>query len=89
MAYRIDSIYGNCPVQAEGDIDGKRFYFRARGERWSFGVGDNDDEAIDGKLFEHVEPYAVGEKFAAGWMEESEARTLIERAVKLYEERPR
>jgi hypothetical protein len=26
----IDSIGGNCPVQAEGSFDGMRFYFRAR-----------------------------------------------------------
>ena len=31
----IDWCGGNCPVQAEGKINGKPFYFRARGECWS------------------------------------------------------
>ena len=31
--YEIDSIGGNCPVQAEGVCcKGRRFYFRARGD---------------------------------------------------------
>lgn len=38
MGITIDSIGGNCPVQAEGSFDDKRFYFRARGEEWSFTV---------------------------------------------------
>ena len=36
---KIKQIYGPCPVQAVGTIDGMPFYFRARGEQWSFGVG--------------------------------------------------
>lgn len=35
----IDSFGGNCPVQAEGTIDGKPFYFRARGSSWSMSIG--------------------------------------------------
>lgn len=32
-------FYGTfCPVQAEGTIDGFRFYFRARGSRWSLSI---------------------------------------------------
>ena len=36
---KIDMLGGNCPVQAEGTIDGRPFYFRARGQSWSMGIG--------------------------------------------------
>jgi len=88
MAYEITSIGGNCPVQAEGMIGGLPFYFRARGEHWSFRVADKPDgDPVDGLGFYYEESYAEGEQFAAGWMEESEARTFIEKAAKLYEEK--
>lgn len=29
---------GNCPVQAEGTIDGFPFYFRARGGSWKLSI---------------------------------------------------
>ena len=32
-------IGGNCPVQAEGRIDGLPLYFRARSSHWSLGIG--------------------------------------------------
>ena len=35
LSYRL---YGAAPVQAEGIIAGKPFYFRARHEEWSFSV---------------------------------------------------
>ena len=38
----IESIGGQCPVQAEGTIDGKPFYFRARNAYWSIGIGGED-----------------------------------------------
>jgi hypothetical protein len=60
-----------------------------RSGMWSFAVGDNDDDAIDGKIFGYRELYADGEQYAAGWITEDEACAFIEKAVKLYEERPR
>lgn len=90
MAYEMESIYGNCPVQANGTIDGMPFYFRARGEAWSFSVADTPDgDAVDGKGFYYEEDYMVGETFSAGWMEESEALVFIEKAAKMYEARAR
>lgn len=32
----IENIGGNCPVQAEGTMQGLPWYFRARHERWAF-----------------------------------------------------
>ena len=83
MSYKIESIGGNCPVQADGVIDGMPFYFRARGEHWSFRVADTAaGDPVDGRGFCYVEEYPE-----AGWMEETEALAFLEKAAKLYETR--
>lgn len=81
----IDWIGGNCPVQAEGTIVGKPFYFRARGRRWTFEVGDNVLKEDDTWGYEwcHEEPYGDTE-FAAGWMTEDEARSFVALAAERY-----
>ena len=86
----IDFLSGNCPVQAEGTVNGKRFYFRARGEHWSFEVHDSAEcEYLgwpdDGQTWYYEEEY--GSWPDAGWMEESEARAFIDKAADLYENR--
>lgn len=83
----IEYIGGNCPVQAEGTIDGKRFYFRARGRRWSIEIHptaegsylhwDGDDE------WEYTEPWGDGD-YAAGWMPVEVAREMIEKGAELW-----
>lgn len=86
----IDCLGGNCPVQAEGRINGKRFYFRARGEHWSLTV----HPTADGKFLEwprddldwfHEEEWGDG-PFDAGWMPEDVAREMIAKAAALYEQ---
>lgn len=77
----IDTIGGNCPVQAEGTIDGQEFYFRARGMRWSLSVGGRD--VVGAPDWYYEEPYGE-EEFAAGWMTEDEARAFIDKASGLY-----
>lgn len=70
---KIKMIYGNCPVQAEGLIAGQRFYFRARGESWSFSVGQECTFTPD---WMHKEAYPGGQH-EAGWMTEAEAKGFI------------
>lgn len=79
----IDMLGGNCPVQAEGTVNGVSFYFRARGERWSMEIGEGaGDRDV---AWEYTEHY--GETpYAAGWMEPNEARAFIEKAAKMYAE---
>ncbi|HDA7126329.1 TPA: hypothetical protein O5T86_001262 [Staphylococcus aureus] len=82
----IGWIGGNCPVQAEGTINGEPFYFRARGERWSMSIGG--DDVVGAPDWYHEEDF--GETaFAAGWMSESEARGFIEKSARLYLSRPK
>ena len=81
-------------MQAEGTIAGLPFYFRARGEHWSFSVAAEPDgdpvevsveEGTRGGFF-YVEDYG-DQAFAAGWMEEEEARAFIAKAAALYGQR--
>ena len=79
--YVIDTIGGNCPVQAEGRIGGRtQFYFRARGERWSMSIGGRD--VIGKPKWYYSEPF--GKWPDAGWMEIEQAEALIDKAIKLY-----
>lgn len=76
----ISWLGGNCPVQAEGTINGKAFYFRARGEHWSIGIGG---DPVGDPEWECCEPY--GSWPDAGWMTEDEARGFIADAAARYE----
>lgn len=80
----IQSIGGNCPVQAEGRINGEPFYFRARGRWWSLSVGGSD--VVGDPQWYHEEPWGE-DPYSAGWMDESEARRLIDVGVNLYRRR--
>jgi hypothetical protein len=80
----IDWLGGNCPVQAEGTIAGKPFYFRARGEHWSIGIGG---DTVGDPEWYYEEPYG-DEEYVAGWMSEDEAREFIDKAAKLYASEP-
>jgi hypothetical protein len=76
----IDWLWGFCPVQAEGTIDGEKFYFRARGIHWRIGIGG---DVVTNPTWGYGESYGSGE-FAAGWMPEEEAKDFIVKAVELY-----
>lgn len=80
----IDWIGGNCPVQAEGRIDGRGFYFRARGESWSLELAE-EGEPVDyeGSAWSHEEEWGDG-PYAAGWMPEKTAREMIAKAAQLW-----
>lgn len=72
---------GNCPVQAEGTINGQPFYFRARGEHWSMSIGGAD--VIDQPEWYHEESFGDG-PYDASWMSEEEANKLIHQAGALF-----
>lgn len=72
----IEYIGGYCPVQAEGYFDDRRFYFRARGQHWSL-------EVYETPVWEQFGFWPYG-PFAAGWMDEADARRLIMRCYEMY-----
>jgi hypothetical protein len=73
-------VYGNCPVQADGTIDGTPFYFRARGSKWALSVGE---DPLSSSAWRHIEDYGE-DQFSAGWMTEDEAITFIKKAVDIF-----
>jgi len=72
---------GNCPVQAEGTVDGQPFYFRSRGDSWQFHVGPEEDW-FTGK--EWWVDHEFGEWPSAGWITDEEAKALIAQGVAEY-----
>lgn len=81
LNYDLDWISGFCPVQAEGTFQGKRFYFRARGNRWALYIGNTNP--LGENEWSYSESYG-DEPFVAGWMEEAEALGFIEQSLRLY-----
>jgi hypothetical protein len=78
----IDFLGGNCPVQADGTIDGVPFYFRARGQQWSIGIGSHP---LDAPTWYHRELWG-DDPYGAGWMSREEAEHLIHVCAKWYNE---
>lgn len=68
----IASIGGQCPVEAEGTVDGEHFYFRSRGARWSLGIGG---EIYGDPIWQYSEAYGTWPD--AGWITEDQARRFI------------
>lgn len=84
----IDWIGGNCPVQAEGTINGAPFYFRARGDSWSIEIGggyvlEDASKGIPASGFYLKRDYGDG-PYDAGWMPVEEACGFIAEAAAEY-----
>lgn len=76
----VEWLGGNCPVQAEGWVGCQKFYFRARGNRWTMSIGGEDPVASP--ALEYGESYGGDDDlYAAGWMDEDEALAFIVKAV--------
>lgn len=80
MTLKLEWLGGNCPVQAEGTISGKPFYFRARGEHWTLGIGA--DPVGEPEWFRERE-WGDG-PFSAGWMPENDAKRFIDECAADY-----
>jgi hypothetical protein len=77
----LQGIWGNCPVQAEGTVDGQQFYFRARGDAWALEIGPEEDWFTD-KAWRYQQDY--GSWPDAGWMNDDEALIFISKAINRY-----
>lgn len=86
LGITIDYIGGNCPVQAEGAFDNRRFYFRARHDEWRVHVWEDErrykDIPWDEKTWETGADY--GEWPDAGWMPQHEAVGFICDSIETY-----
>lgn len=82
LGITIDGVGGNCPVQAEGSFDSKRFYFRARGDEWQFHAWPTELVSTPGHLpfgreCFYIEQAYEGGQYDAGWMPRHEAVGFI------------
>lgn len=90
---------GNCPVQAEGTINGHRFYFRSRGGSWSMRITKKKvDPLYDKSAWCYREEYRGSvwhypdklkgynhlAQFSAGWATEEECKSFIRQAAYRY-----
>ena len=82
-----------APVQAEGTLDGYAFYFRARGEQWTFSLAEepgldpvyiDSAETAAGRGYFLAEQYGAPHSFAASHMALAKARDLIEECARRY-----
>lgn len=82
-----------APVQVEGTLDGHPFYFRARGDEWSFSLAEapgldpiyiDSAESAVGRGYFLAAPYGAPGSYAASYMALAEARDLIGECVRRY-----
>ena len=80
-----------APVQAEGTIAGRTFYFRARGQKWEFTVAETPDDdpaglteadAAAGRAW--YRSGTVEGRFAASYMPREQAVSLIAACAQAY-----
>jgi hypothetical protein len=79
----LDWCAGYCPVQAEGTIDGKAFYFRARHQSWQFHVAKDRTHRFVNDIF-YCDIDWPAEEFAAGWMSPVDVLKCLHLGVALY-----
>ena len=94
------TIYGHCPVQADGKLQGYPLYFRARWNAWSFHISLNpnvDGSCVDegkepgfcgdGEFQGFVLWGDYGDDFAeAGWMWYADAERIIRDSAAQFRE---
>ncbi len=74
---KIETIGGNCPVQAYGTIFGTAFYFRARGQSYSLAIGEYPVEIPKYREGWYVNKSWGEREFDAGYMPVNLALLLI------------
>lgn len=78
-------LSGYCPVQGEGFLDGKPWYFRARHDGWSFSVAESTEiDPIDVRWYKAAGWYYEGDYDNASWMAYEDAWDIIKACVEKY-----
>jgi hypothetical protein len=81
--FELYHLSGWTPVQAEGRLDGRYFYFRARGSYWRFEWGGNEKWTRSPRWW-HEECWPSVTGFEAGYMSDEEAVSCILKAIDLF-----
>ena len=74
---KVESIGGQCPVQAHGTILGTEFYFRARGQAYSLAIGEDPVDIPEYRKGWYVKKSWGEHEFDAGYMPVNIALLLI------------
>jgi hypothetical protein len=84
-------LEGYGPVQAEGSVAARPFYFYARWHEWSFSVSETTDvSAVDMSAMLQADAFGfqvtgtTAESYDAGWMEFDEAERIIKQCSRQY-----
>ncbi|MBC6699791.1 hypothetical protein [Hymenobacter sp. BT190] len=84
-------LEGYCPVQAEGTVAARPFYFHARWQEWSFSVSETPDVgAVDMAAMLQADAFGfqvtgtTAGTYDAGWMEFDEAERIIKQCSRQY-----
>jgi hypothetical protein len=87
------NIYGAAPIQAEGTVNGFKFYFRARHDEWTFSISEHAEiDPVDiqfpetGKKYGYFAEDKYGTEFdsKASYMEYDIAKEIIQRCSADY-----
>lgn len=83
---------GECPVQGDGEIDGRPFYFRARWSSWELDIAEPGGEPLS--VTEESMARGVGWRIEENWgdrdqcdasyMELEDVQRCMDRAVALF-----
>jgi uncharacterized protein (TIGR02996 family) len=86
---RLDTLWCQAPVQADGAVGPHPFYFRARFRQWSFAV--SEDPSVDASDVYHTSERGFAlecrygdSPFAASYIPHQEAITIIRRCAEEY-----
>lgn len=88
--HKITQLWGQCPVQAFGFVNGRPFYFRARFDEWRFSVAPTlggDPVKVQAGIapgFSLIRRYGRPKGIDAGWMSHTKAQQCIHFAVQQY-----
>ena len=90
LELRMKRTCSAAPVQYEGTVNGRPFYFRARHDAWSFAIADTHDDAVDASElwvpeggFYREAKYGDSEE-AASYMPHKEAEHIITECARAY-----
>jgi hypothetical protein len=89
---QITRLYGFCPVQANGTVNGLPFYFHARFDTWTFAIASTPDIDPIQVAIQNAPGFRMQRKYRkrtrgkcdASFMSHAQAKVLIETTANYY-----
>jgi hypothetical protein len=83
---------GESPVQGDGEVDGRPFYFRARWNSWELDIAEPGGEPLSvteesmarGVGWRHEENFGDLDLWQASYMEMKDVQRCMDKAVALF-----